>query len=198
MTNKQNIVKFVDSAKKLKRNGLVTEGCNKGSISMMLEDGTIVVSPSKIDYDNLSSDNINIMCKDGTYVLKQSQESRDCYFHLAIYNSRPDVKAIIHTHSIYSTALAISNKSIPFITVGMKFHCKGSIDIAPFSFPESPETNELITKHLAQKNAVLVQNHGLICVGETIEDCYETVEFVENLSESYVHALLIGGEIKQI
>ncbi len=193
MIQNQQILSFIQTARKLKRNQLVSEGCNKGSMSLLIDENTIAISPSKLDYDELSVEQVNIMNIDGTFVSKPSPASRDSSFHLAIYQARKDVKAIIHTHSTYATSLALVNKGIPYITVGMKFHCKGSVDIVPFDFPDSPGLNEQIIKHLSSKNAVLIQNHGLICVGQTLADCYETTEFVEDLSESYVHALLMGG-----
>ncbi len=196
MENK--IREFITIAKKLKTAGLVTDGVNKGSISYKISNNEFLVSPSKISYDELTPENINIMKMDGTYEVQHAPISRDSYFHLKIYNTRPDVNAIIHTHSKFATALCLANKSLPFITYGMKFHCGGSVDIAPFALPNTEECNNFIIKHLADRKAVLLQNHGLVCVGDSIKDCYETAEFIEGLSESYIHALLIANveEIK--
>ena len=187
---------LVSFSRKLKQKGLVSEGCNKGSISIRMEIDTICMSPSKLDYSEMRAGDINILRLDNTFIKQNAPASRDSSFHLAIYQSRPDVNAIIHTHSRYATALALVNKGIPYITFGMKQHCKGPISIAPFAFPDSPEVNSAIIEHLGQKNAVLIQNHGLICVGSSLLDCYETAEFVEELSESYIHALCVGPVIE--
>jgi L-fuculose-phosphate aldolase len=190
-------LEFMATANKLKHNGLVSEGVNKGSISCRVTDDEFLISPSKLDYASLTETNINIMKTDGGFSAQPSPVSRDSYFHLGIYNAYPQIRAVIHTHSKYATALSLANKSLPFITVGMKFHCGGPVDIAPFAMPNSEECNRLILKHLKDKKAVLLQNHGLVCVGETLSDCYETAEFVESLSESYIHALLLG-EVREI
>jgi len=79
----------------------------------------------------------------------------------------------------------------------MKFHCSGPVDIAPFAIPNSEECNQMILDNLKDRKAVFLENHGLVCVGETIGDCYETAEFIESLSESYLHALLLG-EVREI
>lgn len=188
---------FIQVAKKLKEKGLVTEGVNKGSISYRVAEDAFLISPSKLDYDELTLDNINVMKTDGEFISRPSPISRDSYFHLGIYQTRGDVNAIIHTHSKYATALCLANKPIPFITVGMKFHCGGPVDIAPFAIPNSEECNQLILEHLQDRQAVLLQNHGLVCVGGALSDCYETAEFIESLSESYLHALLLG-EVREI
>lgn len=189
----KQILEFIETAVKLKERGLVTEGVNKGSISYRISEDTFLISPSKLDYAELTPERVNIMKIDGSFVAQPSPISRDSYFHLAIYKERKDVRAIIHTHSKYATALCLANRPIPFITVGMKFHCAGPVDIAPFAIPNSQECNDLILKHLGDRKAVLLQNHGLVCVGDTIGDCFETAEFIESLSESYLHALLLGG-----
>jgi hypothetical protein len=128
-------IEFIETANKLKENGLVWEGVNKGSISYRMTDDTFLISPSKLDYCKLTEENINIMKTDGSFTAQPSPISRDSYFHLGIYNTYPNVRAVIHTHSKYATALSLANKPIPFITVGMKFHCGGAVDIAPFAMP---------------------------------------------------------------
>ncbi len=188
----EKIREFLETAKRLKEERLVTDGVNKGSISYRISEDVFAISPSKIPYDRLTEATVNIMKTDGSYVSRNAPVSRDCYFHLKIYNERKDINAVIHTHSKYATALCLANKPLPFITYGMKFHCGGPIAIAPFALPNSEECNQLIMKHLKDRKAVLLQNHGLISVGESLSDCYETAEFIEALSESYIHALMLG------
>lgn len=190
-------LKLIKTANKLKCNGLVSEGVNKGSISCRIASDEFLISPSKLDYSKLTEENINIMKNDGSFIAKPSPVSRDSYFHLAIYRRYPSVHAVIHTHSKYATALSLANRPLPFITVGMKFHCGGAVDIAPFAPSNSEECNRLILKHLKDKKAVLLQNHGLVCIGETLDDCYETAQFIESLSESYIHAVFLG-EVQEI
>lgn len=184
--------KLLQIARLLKDNKYVSDGVNKGSISLKGKNGNIIVSPSKVSYDELSSDRLNVVDINGAPIEENAPFSRDMYFHLKIYKERPDVNAIIHTHSKYATALALANKGIPFILYGMKFHTKGEVKVAPFSFPNTKECNDSIIQYLGDRNAVLLGNHGLVCVGENIDECYQTVEFVESLSESYIHALSIG------
>lgn len=188
----ERVEEFLATARKLKTAGLVTEGVNKGSISCRLDAVRFLISPSKRSYDELDADSVNIMRLDGSFVRQNAPVSRDSYFHLAIYNARPDVNAIIHTHSKYAAALCLAGRGLPCLTVGMKFHCKGSVEMAPFALPNTEACTAYTLEYLRDKNAVLLRNHGLVCVNETLADCYETAEFIEGLSESYVHALQIG------
>ena len=195
MDNKKAV--FISTAKKLKAAGLVSDGVNKGSISCRQDDGTILMSPSKLSYDELDESRINVMRLDGSTVEAPAPISRDNYFHIKIYNERPDVNAIIHSHSQNAVAMCLAGKSLPFITYGMKFHCAGTVDIAPFALPNTEECNDLIIKHLGMKKAVFLRNHGLICVESSLQACYETAEFIESLSGSYLSALQLG-EVEEI
>jgi len=144
-------LEFIQTARKLKERGLVTEGVNKGSISYRVAEDAFLISPSKLDYEELTVDNVNIMKTDGSFISQPSAISRDSYFHLGIYKMRKDVNAIIHTHSKYATALCLANRPLPFITVGMKFHCSGPVDIAPFAIPNSEECNQMILDNLKDR-----------------------------------------------
>jgi ribulose-5-phosphate 4-epimerase/fuculose-1-phosphate aldolase len=189
----ERIHEFLEIAGRLKQEKLVTDSVNKGSISCRISEDAFLISPSKIPYDKLTEADVNIMRTDGSYVSKNAPVSRDSYFHQRIYSERKDVNAVIHTHSKYAVALCLANRPLPFITYGMKFHCGGPVGIAPFALPNSEECNRLIMEYLGDRKAVLLQNHGLVCVGASLTDCYETAEFIESLSESYIHALMIGN-----
>lgn len=193
----KKIEELIAIAKKLKSNGLVSDGVNKGSISCRYGEDSILISPSKLSYDELTPEQLNIMRLDGSFVRQSAPVSRDSYFHLRIYHARPDVNAIIHTHSQNAVALCLAGKPLPFITYGMKFHCAGPVEMAPFALPNTEACNELIIRHLGMKKAVLLQNHGLICVESDLAACYESAEFMESLCGSYLSALLIG-EVKEI
>ena len=193
----KKIEALINTAQKLKAAGLVSEGVNKGSISCRYDGHSFLISPSKLSYDELTEGQVNIMRLDGSFVRESAPVSRDSYFHLRIYNARPDVNAIIHTHSQNAVAMCLAGKPLPFITYGMKFHCAGPVDMAPFALPNTEECNDLIIKHLGMKKAVLLQNHGMICVESGLQECYESAEFIESLCGSYLAAMLIG-EVKEI
>lgn len=189
--------KLIDYARQMKKVHLISEAAGKGSISLKVDDDHILMSPSKLPYETLSAGQLNIMSVNGDYMEKNSPISRDSNFHAAIYRNRPDVGAIVHTHSQYATALALAGKPIPLITLGMFFHLNGAVAIAPFAGPKDPRLQDFVVEYLGMSNAVLLQNHGVVCVGKDIETCYENAVFIEDLCKSYVHALQIG-EVAEI
>jgi ribulose-5-phosphate 4-epimerase/fuculose-1-phosphate aldolase len=187
--------KLIRFAKRLKAIGLVSEGPNKGSISLKVSSEAAIIAPSKVAYEDLCQGNINVLDFDGNYTLQSAPLSRDSSFHAAIYRNRADVGAVVHTHSPYATALALAGRDVPLITLGMKFHLNGGIHIAPFAGPKDPQLAKLVVKYLAGKNALLLKNHGVICVGPDMETCYENAVYFEELCKSYVHALQLVKEV---
>ncbi len=116
----------------------------------------------------------------------------DTYFHCAIYAARTDVNCIIHTHAAYMTALALTGKDIPYIQYAVKLQLGSKEEICDFYPPDDKRMIKEIIEKLGQNNAVLLKNHGGIAVGKTVKSSLENIVYLEELSQSYVHALAIG------
>lgn len=183
---------LIKYAKLLKESGLVSEGCNRGSISVRIDEDTFIMVPSKVSYDSLDENKLNVLKIDGSILEQNAAISRDVNFHKKIYEVRNDARCIIHTHSKYATALAFAGKPIPFIALGMKFHFDGDVRIADFYLPTNPKTDEEIVEKLSKRKAVLIKNHGVVCIGDDPKDAFENTQYLEDLSESYLHAILLG------
>ena len=185
-------IDLIKHAQLLKDKNLVTEGCNKGSISVRVDEYHFLIAPSRISYSALKPEQLNLMHVDGTVVEKNAPISRDTYFHLAVYKNRPDANALVHTHSEYATALTLVNRAIPLITVGMKYHFNGDVRIMPFYMPDDERFTSSIIEQLTDRKAVLMKNHGTIAIGDSLQAVCENTEYLEKLSESYIHAIAIG------
>ncbi len=178
-------------AKQLKAEKLVSIACNKGSLS--LRQGTLIyATPSGLDYDLLQEQDISVLRLNGEVQHAMHRISMDTRFHLAIYQAREDVNAITHTHSRYATALALAGLGLPMITFGVHLQLKQPVQCADFYVPDDPRVNQSIVDNLGQGNAVLLRNHGAIAVGADIQKAYENMVFLEETSESYIHALGLG------
>ena len=182
---------LIQYAQQLKEIGFVSVACNKGSISLK-ENDIIYITPSRLDYDSLEKEDITQLDLSGNVILSKHKVSMDSQFHLAIYKARNDVKSIVHTHSCYATSLAFAGKGFPMITFGVHLQLKEPVKCADFFVPDDPCANDAIVESLGTSNAVLLKNHGVITVGESIKKAFENTVFLEETSKSYVHALQIG------
>jgi L-fuculose-phosphate aldolase len=110
--------------------------------------------------------------------------------HLAIYKARPDVNAIIHSHAIWSSAFAVTGKSIPSILAEQSLHLGGEVICAAYGKVGSQELARNIVAALGKdKMAALMQNHGAVALGVNFEEAFISSDFLEKGAQ----VALLGG-----
>ena len=162
------------------------------------ETGLVVVTPSGMDRDLLKEDDMIVIDMDAVVVENKTglRPSSEVLMHLAIYRERPDVCAIVHTHSKYATAFAALNKPIPpFIYELMALNNKDQyIPVAPYGRPGSTALAENVSATLKNADSILMQAHGAVAVSAVdIDDAYLKTCYIEELSEIYQHILAATG-----
>lgn len=136
-----------------------------GNISMKDEQGRIWVSPSALDKGFLKARDFIAICEDGSCPGKQ-KVSMETPFHLALYQAYPDIEAICHIHPINLVALSLLNE-IDRNSLLAKFN----LGFAEYAIPGSDALGEEIVKAFKLRpKAVLMQNHGIIAIGNSIDD----------------------------
>lgn len=136
-----------------------------GNISMKDEQGRIWVSPSAMDKGFLKAGDFIAICEDGSCPGKQ-KVSMETPFHLALYQAYPDIEAICHIHPINLVALSLLNE-IDRNSLLAKFN----LGFAEYAIPGSDALGEEIVKAFRLRpKAVLMQNHGIIAIGDSIDD----------------------------
>jgi L-fuculose-phosphate aldolase len=110
--------------------------------------------------------------------------------HGMIYQARPEVKAVLHTHATYSSVLAVARKPLPPILGILKRG--GTIPVADYGPTGSPALAANALKALGQKDAVILANHGAICVGADLSGAYAMCELLEWASRIYIMANSLG------
>ena len=113
--------------------------------------------------------------------------------HLAIYEARPDVNAIVHSHAIWSSAYAVTGKSIPLILAEQSLRLGGEVLCAGYGPVGSDVLAENIVKALGKdKFAALMMNHGAVCLGKTFEEAYIVSDFLEKGAQTAILGSLVG------
>jgi L-fuculose-phosphate aldolase len=114
--------------------------------------------------------------------------------HLAVYRRRPDVGAVVHTHSPWATTWAVLGREIPAVhyviaSVGHR------VRVAPYATFGSGELAGLAAETLGADNAVLLANHGVLAVGPDLDGALDNAVRVEFLAEVYWKACQIGEPV---
>lgn len=183
----------VRAARALVELGLV-EG-TAGNVSLREQArGSFLITPTAMDYRVMVEEDIVRVDGATSKVEGRRRPSSECELHSRIYQARQDVNAVIHHHSLYVTALATAHKGIPDIldeTVDLT--PIPIVDYAPFG------SSDLASKAAAAiangHNAVLLANHGIVVVGESMEEAFERSVKVERLSQVFVWAEALGGAV---
>jgi len=167
-----------------------------GNVSRRVEgpDGVplVAITPSQVPYHRLTAGDIVIIDFEGDPVEGEGVPSSETLAHLAVYRARADVGAVIHTHSIYASALAVAGLEIPPLIEEQVVLLGGSVRVAEYAMAGSQELADKACAALGEGNAVLVRNHGVLGVGADLEEATSVCELVERLARIYVLALGLG------
>jgi L-fuculose-phosphate aldolase len=114
--------------------------------------------------------------------------------HTMIYRARPDVRAIVHTHSHYATVVSCIRPKLPTILTEVAVVLGGSVPVARYGATATPDIGASVVEQLTPvTRAVLLKNHGLVTLGTTFAEAMAVAEVVEESARVYVHALAANG-----
>lgn len=170
--------------------------CKKNSGNFSILDkasGYLVITPSGIDRFTLEVDDIPVLDLKGNIIeaSKRGHPSSEYPMHIEAYKCRSDIQSVIHTHSHYATAFAILGKEIkPIIFEALNYgiHTK----VAPYEMPGTDELAKSVIKPLQVCDVVLLKNHGILVVGNELNNVLLKASYVEDVAEIYTYCLQIN------
>ena len=195
---------IVATAQQLTKKGyLMATG---GNLSVRIAGQNVfAITPSNYDYIKMVPDDICMLDLDlnplasspkGEGRLKPSVESA---MHAAIYRVRGDVNAVVHTHQVYASALALIKKPIPALFDEQVRFLGQSVDIIPYAPSGTGRLADTIARHIRDHdNAYLMQNHGALVFGHDMERAVHNVEILEKCALAYLLAMCTGRKVSKI
>lgn len=161
-----------------------------GNISVRHGDG-LLVTPTSVPYDAMTPDMIVFMTMDGAHANHQKPSS-EWRFHRDILTSRSDVDAVVHAHPTYCTILAIMGLAIPPVHYMIAAAGGDSIRCAPYATFGTAELSDHAVRALEGRLACLLDHHGMIALGKTLDKAMWLAVEVETLARQYHGCLQIG------
>lgn len=180
---------IIDTCLRMNREG-INQG-TAGNVSARWGDG-LLITPSGLPYEQLTVDDIVHLDRAGRHDPAQ-QPSSEWRFHRDIIRSREEVGAVVHTHSLYASVLAIRGMTIPAVHYMIAAAGGPTIRCAPYATFGTAELSEHALRALDGRKACLLANHGVIATGPTLDKALWLAAEVETLARQYVLSLQIGG-----
>ena len=157
--------------------------------------GIILITPSSVPYATMTEDDIMAIKLDGTITEGKHRPSSEWRMHAEIYKARPEIRAIVHTHSPYATSFAVSHEIIPVILIEMIPFLRGDIQIAGFAIPGTEEVGREAIKKLNDRNACLLANHGVVTIGANLAQAHIRALYAEDAAKIYSLAKSNGNVV---
>lgn len=168
-----------------------------GNISCRVEDSDIIaITPSGLGYENQDAADIVLVDADGRTMEGIHIPSSETPLHTAIYTAIPEAKAIIHTHSIYASALAAMRKPVPAIIEDIIQIIGGRVNCAEYALPGTQDLADNAVRAMCGKKAVLLANHGTVCWGKSLADALLVAEILEKAAQIAVICQSCGGAVE--
>lgn len=182
----------IEAGLRLLKENLITR--TWGNISARISDTQFVITPSGRDYESLTCDDIvvvNIKKCDYEGDIKPSSE---CGIHADVYATRPEVNFVVHTHQVYASAISILGQDVELTSEEQGFLGE-RIPCAQYGMSSSAELRKKVKKCLKNNQeckAMLLRNHGVLCMGEDMENSFEISSMVEQICKYKYNTLTTG------
>ena len=181
-------------ARQMHERGLVVGTSGNVSQRFREPDGRelVAITPSGRHYDTMEAEDIVLVDMEGQRVEGELAPSIENIMHLGIYRARKKVCAVIHTHAVFGSTIAVTGKDIPLLLDDQVTLLGGEIKVAAYALPGSPELAKNAVAALGIRNAVVLANHGTLTVGRNLREAFNNCELLEKTARVYVLAMGMG------
>jgi L-ribulose-5-phosphate 4-epimerase len=171
-----------------------------GNVSIRVPgENILAITPSNMDYLSLNADDICVYSFEREPIQGTLKPSIEMSFHIAIYQTRPEVGCVMHTHQDFASAVAVINKPVPALFDEQVRFLGRCVEVIPYA----PSGTGMLVKQVRKMvknnhNAYIMKNHGALCLGPTPERAYHNVLLLEKAALSYLLALCTGEKVNTI
>lgn len=159
-------------------------------------DNHVILTPSSVKYVTMSPDEMVVIDFEGEQIEGERNPSVEKHMHLGVYKAREEAKAIVHSHSIFASALAVLRKPLPPVIDEVVPNLGGAIRVAEYAMPGTKDLANHVVKALDMRSGVLLANHGSLCFGKTIQDAMHNSILLERSCKIYLMALQAGKPVE--
>lgn len=180
-----------------------------GNISCRVDENHIAITPSGRDYEQLTSADIVVTDMEGDVQKTETEDgdreksadnavplrpSSELPLHLEIYKNFPEARAIVHTHSVYASALAVAHKDLPPVIEDLTQITGGAVRCTDYTIAGTKELGlKAVEAMEGGRSAALLANHGAVCWGRNMKEALATAQILEKAAQIYCIAHSFGS-----
>lgn len=182
---------IITAGRRLLDEGLVAR--TWGNVSLRIGEHHMLITPSGRKYEDLEEKDIVLVdIHDHSYEgnIKPSSEYK---LHTAIYQSRHEINAVIHTHQMNASTCAAARREVPPILDDMAQIIGPSVRVAPYALPSTKKIVKVTLKALKGRMAALMANHGAVCIGRSLDEAFVVAQVLEKACKAFIEGEFLGG-----
>jgi L-fuculose-phosphate aldolase len=166
---------------------------NDGNISARLSEDRLLITPTSVNKGDVTPEQIITIDMQGKVVAGSLKPSSETKMHLAVYQARPDVRAIVHAHPPTATGFAAcrirldQDVLLPEVVFSL-----GKIGFADYGTPSTDEIPNAVVKEIPDCEALLLSNHGALTVGTDVMKAYYRMEVLEMYAKVRLVTRILG------
>jgi L-fuculose-phosphate aldolase len=165
---------------RLYKRGLTTT--SGGNISIR-DHNTIAVTPSASDKGTMQPEEVGLVDPTGNIIGHKFKPSIETGMHLAIYQAREDVSAVIHAHPVFCSLYSATEQEINHRLLSETYAIIGRIEYIPYYKIGSPELAEAVAEASRKADCIIMRNHGALAVGTSLLQAYDRLEVLESAAK---------------
>lgn len=184
----------LDAVRRIVAAGLVSGSSGNVSRRIPTPSGDLfAVTASRVPYHRFGIDDVLVVDAEIDPVVGDGIPSSESLAHMAAYRARPDVGAVIHTHSVYASAFAVAGQPIPCVLDEQVVLLGGVVDVAEYGPSASEQLAGNAVAALGERAAVLLRHHGVLGVGADIDEAVAVVDLVERVAKVRLLSVALGA-----
>jgi L-fuculose-phosphate aldolase len=189
---RQHRVEIVQFGKLLHQKGYVA--ATDGNLTVRLENNTVLATPTGMSKGLMEPEDMVLVDMDGRKIAGRRSVSTEIAMHMLIYRLRPDVRGIVHAHPTTATGYAAAGVPLIPALISEVVLSLGSIPLAGYGTPGTPELAEALEPLIPDHNAILMANHGVVTYADTLLRAYMKMETVEHFAKIALVTHLLGQQ----
>ncbi len=163
-----------------------------GNASVRFSDTEMAITPSGTDYATMKAEDI-VVVDLATGEARGGKPSSEKTLHMEIYRTRPEAKAVVHTHSMSASSVAAARREVPPILDDLAQIVGPSLRVAEYSLPGTKKMARTVLRAMRGRMAALMANHGAVAMGRSPDEAILCAQIVEKGCRAFVEAEFLGG-----